>query len=183
MTEKEKMLNGELYDAADPQLQEEQLRAALLCKQFNDSDPRDREGIDALVCELLHAKPGTVTVRPPLYVDYGSNITVGEGTYINYNCTILDVCEVKIGKQVLIAPGCQIITATHPIDPAQRASGKEFGQPIRIGDNVWLGAGAIVCPGVRIGENTTIGAGSVVTKDIPANCVAAGTPCRVLRML
>lgn len=183
MTEKEKMLSGEMYDASDPQLREEQMRAAMLCKRLNESDPRDQEKIDALVCDLLHAKLGTLTVRPPFYVDYGSNITLGEGTYINYNCTILDVCEVKIGKHVLIAPGCQIITATHPVDPVERTSGKEYGKPVRIGDNVWLGAGVIVCPGITIGENTTIGAGSVVTKDIPANCVAAGSPCRVLRTL
>lgn len=183
MTEKEKMLHGEYYDATDAQLQKEQMRAALLCRQLNEISPAEPEKIDETFCELVCAQRGSVTVRQPFYVDYGSNITIGKGTYINFGCTILDVCRVDIGENVLIAPGVQIIAATHPVDPAERLTGKEYGKPVMIGDNVWLGAGVIVCPGVRIGNNTTIGAGSVVTKDIPENCIAVGNPCRILRTI
>ena len=183
MTEKEKMLQGKLYDATDRQLQEEQMRAALLCKRLNTLSPDEPEKIDETFCELVHAEKGSATVRPPCYVDYGNNITVGKGTYINYGCTILDVCKVEIGENVLIASGVQISAATHPTDPQDRLTGKEYGKPVKIGDNVWLGAGVIVCPGVTIGKNTTIGAGSVVNKDIPENCIAAGNPCKVIRNL
>lgn len=183
MTEKEKMIRGEMYDANDPQLLDETMRAEETCKKFNNMSPRDREGLDALLCGLMNVAPGSIMVRPPFCVDYGYNITIGEGTYINYGCTILDVCKVTIGKNVLIAPNVQILAATHPVSAVERASGKEFGKPVTIGDNVWLGAGVIVCPGVTIGSNTTIGAGAVVTKDIPADCVAAGNPCRVIRNL
>ncbi len=183
MTEKEKMLIGEYYDATDAQLQKEQMRAALLCKKLNETSPDAPKEIDEIFCELVHSEKGSVTVRPPFYVDYGSNITIGRGTYINFGCTILDVCKVEIGENVLIAPGVQIVAATHPIDPVQRKSGKENGKPVKIGNNVWLGAGVIVCPGVTIGENTTVGAGSVVVKNIPANCIAVGNPCKVLRTL
>lgn len=183
MTEKEKMLRGEMYDATDAQLVKEQTRAALLCRKLNTVSPDEPQEIDETFCKLVHAEKGSVTVRPPFYVDYGSNITIGKGTYINFGCTILDVCKVEIGENVLIAPGVQIIAATHPTDPEERLTGKEYGKPVKIGNNVWLGAGVIVCPGVTIGKNTTIGAGSVVNKDIPENCIAVGNPCKVIRKL
>lgn len=183
MTEKEKMLAGELYDARDPQLETEHRRALKLCKEYNDADPLDDKGLDHIIRELTNVSGETITVKQPIRFDYGSNTYFGNGVYINYGVMILDVCEVHIGNHVLIAPGVQIIAATHPTDPKERASGKEYGAPVTIGDNVWIGAGAIICPGVTIGDNTTIGAGSVVTKDVPANCVAAGSPCKVIKTI
>lgn len=181
MTEKEKMLRGELYRASDPQLAAEHKRSLRLCKEYNDADPEDDAKLDRIIRELVNVEGKTITVKQPVRFDYGSNTYFGDGDYINYGLMVLDVCEVRIGDDVLVGPGVQIITATHPVDAAERARGLEYGKPVSIGDHVWLGAGVIICPGVTIGENTTIGAGSVVTKDIPANCVAVGNPCRVIK--
>lgn len=181
MTEKEKMLRGELYRTCDPELVAEHRRALRLCKEYNDADPLDDEALDRIIRELVHVKGKTVTVKQPIRFDYGSHIYFGENVFINYGVMILDVCDVRIGDHVQIGPNVQIIAATHPTDPQVRRAGLECGKPVTIGANVWLGAGVIVCPGAVIGENTTIGAGSVVTKEIPANCVAVGNPCRVLK--
>ena len=124
-----------------------------------------------------------VVVKQPIRFDYGCNTYFGNNVYINYGVQILDVCEVRIGNDVLIAPNVQILAACHPLDPEERRSGKEFGKPITIGDNAWIGGGVIICPGVKIGETAVIGAGSVVTKDIPANCVAAGNPCKIMKKI
>ncbi|MEG1991390.1 MAG: sugar O-acetyltransferase [Christensenella sp.] len=183
MTEKDKMLRGELYNARDPQLEAEHKRALELCYKYNNANPLDTEGLDKLVRELVHVDGESVTVKQPIRFDYGCNTYLGNDVYINYGVMVLDVCEVHIGNGVMIAPGVQIIAATHPVDPSVRAEGLEFGKPVIIGDNVWLGAGVIVCPGVTIGEGTTIGAASVVTKDIPANCVAVGNPCKVIKTI
>ncbi|WP_424186347.1 sugar O-acetyltransferase [Actinokineospora sp. G85] len=143
-------------------------------------DERDEEA-----GELLRSVLGTVgagvVVRPPLHVDFGENIHIGAGTFINFNLTALDVAEVRIGERCQIGPGVQLLPPTHPVDPVPRRAGVEAGEPITIGDNVWLGGGVIVCPGVTIGDNSVIGAGAVVTRDIPADVVAVGNPARVIR--
>ncbi len=183
MTEKEKMLRGELYFACDPQLVEEHKRALKLCREYNDADPKDDEGLERMIRELVHVKGEKVTVKQPIRFDYGSNTYFGENVYINYGVVILDVCEVRIGNDVLIAPNVQILAASHPLDPEERKSGKECGKPVTIGNNVWIGAGVIICPGVTVGDNAIIGAGSVVVKDVPANTVAAGNPCREIKKI
>lgn len=182
-TEKEKMLRGELYDAADPQLVEERLHARRLLKTLNDSHPDDHLLRQATLGQLL-GKMGTgVHIEPPFYCDYGSHIELGDRVYLNFNCVILDCNRVRIGENTLLGPSVQIYAATHPLAAAERIQGPELGFPVTIGRNVWIGGGAIINPGVTIGDNTTIGAGSVVVKDIPANVFAAGNPCRVIREL
>ncbi len=180
-TEKQKMLAGELYLAADPALSAENKRACRLLRlyaQTTEAEPDQR-------LQLLQSLFGRVgeqpQIIPPFHCDYGTNITIGDRFYMNYGGVILDCNTVHIGNDVLCAPYVQIYTAYHPTDPTVRLTGRELAAPIRIGDNVWIGGGAIICPGVTIGDNTTIGAGSVVVSDIPANVVAVGNPCRVIR--
>jgi maltose O-acetyltransferase len=181
-SEKEKMLSGELYDASDPVLASEREKARNLTFKFNNTNPIERETRQELLKSLIIAS-GDFHIEAPFNCDYGYNIEVGENFYANYGCVILDVNKVKIGNNVLLAPNVQIYTATHPVDPSERLTGKEYALPITIGNNVWVGGGTIICPGVRIGDNVTIGAGSVVTKDIPDNAVAAGNPCRIIKKL
>ncbi|EIM30979.1 MULTISPECIES: sugar O-acetyltransferase [Microvirga] len=179
-TEREKMLAGELYDALDPDLVAERYRARDLCQKFNAS--RDvEEHLRRDLCKQIFAKGGdTVWIQPPFYCDYGSNIELGEGIFFNFNCIILDVCRVRIGDYTLFGPAVQILTPMHPLDPALRRK-QQYGKPIEIGSEVWVGAGALILPGVSIGSGTVIGAGSVVTRDVPAGVFAAGNPCRVTR--
>lgn len=179
-TEKEKMLAGELYTASSPEIQADQAEARAWLQRFNAN-------IDMPLAEryqLLKDRFANVgvdsMVRPPFFCDYGYNITLGAGVFLNYGCTILDVVTVEIGDMTQIATGVQILTADHPRDPAVRASGLEFGRPIRIGRNVWIGAGAIILPGITIGDNALIGAGSIVTRDVPAGTTAVGNPARIL---
>jgi maltose O-acetyltransferase len=136
-----------------------------------------------LLRELLGAVGTPVEIEPPFACDYGANVFVGDGLYVNFGCVILDCARVNIGRNVQIGPGVHIYTAYHPTDAAQRATGLELASPLCIGDNVWIGGGSIICPGVTIGEGTTVGAGSVVVREVPAGVVAAGNPCRVLRRL
>ena len=182
MTEREKMLAGELYRVTDPELREMHYKALSLTKQYNDLDPLDAENLAILLHEICHAGEG-VEIKQPVRFDYGCHTYIGDRTFINYGFNCLDVCEVRIGSGVLIGPNVQLYAATHPIDPAIRRQGLENGKPITIGDNVWIGGGTIVCPGVSIGDDSTIGAGSVVTKDIPPNSVAVGNPCRVVKTI
>jgi len=175
------MLAGERYDALDPELVAERLACERSLRAFNDeADPAARERI---MRGLLGGFGDGSYIRPPFYCDYGWNIAVGDGVFVNFNCVVLDVVPVTIGDRVQMASAVQILAADHPIDAAERASGVESGRPIAIGDDVWLGGGAIVCPGVSIGRGTVVGAGSVVTRDLPAGVVAAGNPCRVVRRL
>ena len=176
------MLSGELYYSADPELAKERQAAKKLLFEFNNANPEDLERRVQILRQLLKVK-GKVHIESPFYCDYGYNITLGDNFYANHGCIILDVNKVIIGDNVMFAPYVQIYSATHPTDPQVRVSGLELGKPITIGDNVWIGGGAIICPGVTIGDNTTIGAGSVVVKDIPANVVAAGNPCKIIRKL
>jgi maltose O-acetyltransferase len=182
-TEKERMLAEEPYNAADSQLVAERLRARDLCQQLNALSPYapDAER-QALVSSLFGASTNAY-VTPPFACDYGSNIVLGDGVYFNFNCVILDVARVFIGNNVLFGPAVQIYTATHPMDAVQRRSGIESGRTIRIGNDVWIGGAAVICPGVSIGDGAVIGAGSVVVKDIPAGVFAAGNPCKVVRTL
>ncbi|WP_172564157.1 sugar O-acetyltransferase [Vibrio navarrensis] len=181
-TEKQKMLSGEAYDAGDQELLQARLSCRKTLHSLNNSLPLSEEwraAIDELLPNSYQAY-----IEPPFRCDYGTNIKLGKNFYANFNCVILDVAEVSIGDNVLFAPNVQIYTAGHPIDVKGRVEdGVEFGLPIRIGNNVWLGGGVIVCPGVNIGNNSVIGAGSVVTKDIPDNVVAVGNPCRVVKQI
>jgi maltose O-acetyltransferase len=181
-TEKEKMLAGELYNAQDPQLLAERQRAQRLFQELN-ATPADQPARARLLRELLPHAGAELGLTSPFYCDYGSNITLGDQVYFNFNCTILDVAAVTIGSRTLFGPGVQVYTATHPLDYQERATGLEYAKPITIGEDVWVGGGAIICPGVSIGDRAVIGAGSVVTKDIPADTLAAGNPCRVIRVL
>ena len=180
-TEREKMLAGELYLATDPELSQLHAKAMALMHKFNTSHPQDIAEQKKTIRQLFGSIGQNFTVNPPFYCDYGCHISAGENLYVNYDCTILDCASVHIGNNVLIATKVQIYAAYHPIDPPVRLTGKELAAPVHIGDNVWIGGGAIICPGVSIGENTTIGAGSVVTKSIPSNVVAVGNPCRVIK--
>lgn len=181
-SEKEKMLAGELYNAGEEELVKEREYAKSLTFEFNQTSPAEKEKRQEILHKLICAK-GLFHIEAPFNCDYGYNIEVGENFYANYGCIILDVNKVKIGDNALLGPNVQIYTAAHPIDPLERLSGKEYARTITIGNNVWVGGGTIICPGVKIGDNVTIGAGSVVTKDIPDNVVAAGNPCRVIKKI
>lgn len=182
-SEKQKMLSGQLYDPFDAQLQDERRRARLLLQALNATRDDETATRAQLIADLLpNAEPG-VWLEPPFYCDYGGNIHLGEKVFFNFNCVVLDVAPVYIGSRVLFGPAVQVYTATHPMSARERQSGLEAGAPIAIGDDVWIGGGAIICPGVSIGARSVIGAGSVVTKDIPEDVFAAGNPCRVIRAI
>ncbi len=179
-TEKAKMLAGELYDPLDPELVQARTRARDLCQKLNATGEADQEERRRLLVELFGVGGDTVWMQPPFYCDYGSNIRLGERVFFNFNCVVLDVSPVTIGDYTLFGPAVQIYTATHPMNAALRRK-QEFSKPIRIGSDVWVGGGAILCPGVTIGSRSVIGAGSVVTRDVAEGVFAAGNPCRVLR--
>ena len=178
---KRRMLRGELYIADDAEIQDDQARSRELVERYNATRHDEHEARERLLRELLGDVGEGVVVTPPFRCDYGSHITIGARTFVNYDCVMLDVAPIRIGAACQLAPRVQLLTATHPIDPEPRRLGWESAEPITIGDNVWLGGGAIVCPGVTIGEDTVVGAGGVVTRDLPAGVVAAGVPARVLR--
>ncbi|WP_427763085.1 sugar O-acetyltransferase [Streptomyces sp. DSM 41931] len=182
-TNLERMLAGDLYIADDPEIGRRLERAMRLAARYQAAYLEERDQAKAVLAELLGSVGEDVEIRPPLYVDYGSNITVGARTFVNYHLTALDVAAITIGEDCQIGPNVQLLTPTHPVDPGPRRDKLEAARPITIGDNVWIGGGAIVCPGVTIGDNTVIGAGAVVTKDIPANVVAVGNPARPVRTL
>lgn len=180
--EKKKMLAGELYDPLDPELSRERQRCRELCKLLNDSREDQQEERRRLIAELL-GYPSDAWIQPPFFCDYGYNIALGSKVFFNFNCVVLDVMRVAIGNNVLFGPSVQIYTATHPISATERRAWREFAKPVSVGSDVWVGGGAILCPGVTIGERSVIGAGSVVTRPIPADVFAAGNPCRVIRDL
>ena len=184
MTVRDAMLAGEPYRADDPELVAARRRARGLLARFNAVDPLADDEADRraeLLRELFGAVGPGVDVTPPFFCDYGTQIRVGERFYANAGCVILDCAAVSIGDRVLLGPGVQIYAATHPLDPAERAAGWESAKPVTIGDDVWVGGGAILLPGVTVGAGSVIGAGSVVTRDVPPGTVAAGNPCRALR--
>lgn len=183
MTEKEKMLAGELYDAGDPQLAAERRRARDLLHALNASRDGQRELRMDLIRRLLGAAGEGVWIEPPFFCDYGTNLRVGDRVFFNFNCVVLDVAPVTIGNDVMFGPAVQIYTATHPMGYRERRTGLEAAKPIVIGSDVWVGGGATILPGVTIGARSVIGAGSVVTRDVPEGVFAAGNPCRVVRPL
>jgi len=182
-TEKEKMLSGELYNPSDSHLSDERSAARMLCKKYNDSSDEEVLLRKEILRKLIGGYGKGLVVEPPFYCDYGSNISVGEKVYFNFNCVVLDVNKVTIGSNTLFGPNVQLYTATHPLDYKSRAEMLEAGKSIIIGSDVWFGGGVIVCPGVTIGDRCVIGAGSVVTKDIPPDTMAAGNPCKVIKQL
>jgi len=181
MSEKEKMLAQKLYDATDARLEAERIKAKDLCYDFNHLRPSQAKTGQAVLKQLLGQTQANFTITAPFWCDYGYNISLGENFYANHNLTILDGAKVTFGNNVFIAPNCGFYTAGHPIDTNRRNLGLEYAYPITVGDNVWIGGGVQVLPGVTIGSNVVIGSGSVVTKDIPDNCVAVGNPCKVIR--
>jgi maltose O-acetyltransferase len=183
MTEKEKMLAGELYDPLDKQLSDERIQTRLLIKQFNDTREDEPASRIAILNQLIPNAGTGLWLQPPFYCDYGSNIIIGEKVFFNFNCVVLDVTYVRIGSRTMFGPNVQIYTATHPLNHKERASGLEYAKPITIGEDVWVGGSVVICPGVSIGDRCVLGAGSVVTKDIPPDVFAAGNPCRVIRKL
>lgn len=182
-TMRERMEAGDNYLATDVELARASQRAIMLAHRYGQLWAEDRDAAEEILHELLGEVGEDVELRPPLHVDYGSYLTIGPRTFINYNFTALDVAPITIGADVLIGPGVQLLTPTHPLEPGLRRDKLEAAKPITIGDNVWLGGGVIVLPGVSIGENTVVGSGSVVTKDLPANVVAVGNPARITKSL
>lgn len=179
-TEYEKMLAGELYDASDEQLMQMRVKARELMREYNLSI-YDKSLRREILQKLLGKIGSNTEIQAPFFCDYGTHIEVGDNFFANFNCVFLDCNHIRIGYNVFLGPNVQIYTAYHPVRASERIKGPELAQSITIGDNVWIGGGTIICAGVTIGSNTTIGAGSVVVKDIPANVVALGNPCRVLR--
>jgi maltose O-acetyltransferase len=177
------MLAGELYRATDPELAASYFRAKRLTASFNALAADNVAGRRAALQELFATVGERTVVSSGLQCDYGWNVSIGRDTFVNHNCVLLDCNRIEIGDEVQIGPGVQIYTATHPLEAAARRRGLEYALPVIVEDGVWLGGGAIVCPGVRIGENTVVGAGSVVTRSLPPNVLAVGNPCRVVRML
>jgi maltose O-acetyltransferase len=183
VTEKEKMLAGELYRSTDPELVAEMVRAQRFLRDLNALPNESPDARAELLRKFFGHIGENTQIRSPFFCDYGSHISIGRDSFVNYNCVFLDCNLITIGDYAQIGPGVHIYTAWHPLDHDARQGGLEAASPVTIGHNVWLGGGAILCPGVTIGDNSVIGAGSVVTRDIPTNVVAVGNPCRVLRSL
>lgn len=182
-TNRERMLAGDFYIAGDPLNAERAQRAVRLADSYHRAFVAGAADAGQVLDDLIGALGEDVVVKPPLYVDYGDHISIGARTFVNFNLTALDVAPITIGADCQLGPNVQLLTPTHPVEPQARRDKLEAAEPISIGDNVWLGGGVIVCPGVTIGENAVIGAGSVVTRDIPANTVAVGNPARVIRSI
>jgi maltose O-acetyltransferase len=178
-TQKQKMLAGELYVAHCPELAADNRRISEWMARYNAALARSPEERHAMLIEAFGAVGAGVNIRPPFFCDYGYNISIGDGSFMNFNCVVLDVVKVTIGSRTQIGSAVQILTADHPRDPALRAQLLEFGRPVTIGCNVWIGSGAIILPGISIGDNAVIGAGSVVTRDVPPGATAVGNPARV----
>lgn len=181
MTEKERMLSGELYIASDKELAMDNKNARVLTRLFNTSTEEQMTYRRQILKELFASSGENIHIEPPFRCDYGCHVSIGENFYANYDCIIIDVCDVKIGENVLFGPRVSIYTAGHPIDAEVRNTQMEFGTPITIGNDVWIGGNTVINPGVTIGDNVVIGSGSVITKDIPNGVIAVGNPCRVLR--
>lgn len=182
-TEKEKLVTGQLYNAFDENLVSERNHASALYTELNQLGKSNREQRELILHQLFGACGKNLWVESPFFCDYGFQISVGDNVFVNFNCTILDGAPVKIGNNVLLGPNVQIYSATHPTQWKLRQKGLEYAKPVTIGNDVWIGGGAVICPGIKIGSRTTIGAGSVVTKDIPSDVVAAGNPARIIKHL
>jgi len=182
-TEKEKMLNGELYNAADSVLIKDRMNARRLTRLFNQTIETDDIQRSELLKELFGSTGKNLYVEPTFRCDYGYNIHVGENFYANFDCVLLDVCEIRIGDNCFLAPGVHIYTATHPLNANERISGVEYGKPITIGHNVWIGGRAVINPGVKIGNNVVVASGAIVTKDVPDNVVVGGNPAKIIKQI
>jgi len=183
MSEKDRMLAGRLYLAADDELGRDNKKSRMLTRLFNNSTEEQQEYRKSLLQQLFKSTGENIYIEPPFRTDYGCNTTIGENFYANYDCIIIDVCPVTIGRNVFFAPRVCIYTAAHPIDASVRNTLLEFGKPVSIGDDVWVGGNTVINPGVRIGSNVVIGSGSVVVKDIPDGVIAAGNPAKVIRKI
>ncbi|CAN5505261.1 sugar O-acetyltransferase [soil metagenome] len=183
MTEKEKMISGQLYDSSDKQLSDERYFARDLIQKLMDSKADDEASRTKLIKQLIPESSDDLKLVTPFYCDYGYNISIGEKVFLNFNCIILDVMQVSIGSRTQIGPNVQIYSATHPMDAKIRADGLESGKPVNIGSDVWIGGSTVICPGVTIGNRSVIGAGSIVTRDIPEGVFAAGNPCRTIKKI
>ena len=179
-SEKQKMLAGELYIASCPEIAADNARASAWMDRYNASNMLTQEERHSLLREMLAAVGEGANIRPPFHCDYGYNISLGAGVFLNFNCVILDVVAVSIGDKTQIGPGVQILTADHPRDPSMRAAGLECGKPVSIGSNVWIGGGALILPGVTVGDDAIVGAGAVVSRDVPKGATVAGNPARVI---
>jgi len=177
-SEKEKMLAGELYDASDSILLQERKKARTLIHRLNVAEYCDDLASKQIISTLLPNAASDIQIEPPFFCDYGYNIYAGEGVYFNFNCVLLDVMPIRIGSNVLFGPNVQIYTATHPIDPIERRKGPEYGKPISIGDDCWIGGGVIISPDITIGDRCIVGAGAVVMKDIPSDTIVVGNPAK-----
>src|SRR5690625_781077 len=177
------MLAGEMYRADDPVLVKEREEARRKVRIYNQTSENEQEKRVKLIKELLGSTGENISMEPNIRFDYGYNTYVGENFYANFDCTILDVCEVRFGDNCLLAPGVQIYTATHPLNPTERNSGKEYAKPITFGNNVWIGGSAIINPGVTVGDNVVIASGAVVTKDVQDNVVVGGNPAQVIKQI
>ena len=182
-TEKEKMLAGDFYDSMTPELHQDRVNARNLARLLNDTRENEEAQREALLRRLFGSVGARPVLQSPFFCDYGYNIHVGDRIEINFDCVFLDVCEIRFGDNCLVGPGVHIYTASHPVSVSGRARGVEFGKPVRIGNNVWLGGRAVILPGVTIGDGSIVGAGAVVTKDVPDNVIVAGNPARILRGL
>lgn len=182
-SQRELMLAGELYLASDPELSRLRRRARELTRRYNETREDQPAERDTILRELFGSLGARADIEPTFKCDYGCNIHAGDSLFMNFDCVILDVCEVRIGHSCFMAPGVHIYTATHPLDAALRCSGPEFGKPVRIGDRVWIGGRAVILPGVSIGDDAVIGAGSIVTRDVPPGSLVAGNPARLVRKI
>lgn len=181
MTQKERMESGKIYFCNDEELMREQLECLELLYDFNQTRPGETEKRSALLKRFFAEAGENLYIEPPLHANWGRNTHIGKNVYANFNLTLVDDTDIYIGDSVMFGPNVVVATAGHPVEPGLRRKVAQYNIPVHIGDNVWIGAGAVILPGVHIGENSVIGGGSVVTKDIPANVVAVGNPCRVLR--
>lgn len=180
-TEKEKMLAGDLYVATDPQLTSDRENARRLTRLFNQTEETEYVRRVELLKQLFGSTGDSLYVEPTFRCDYGYNIHVGNNFFANFDCVILDVCEVRIGDNCFIGPGAHVYTATHPLDPVARSAGAKYGKPVTIGHNAWIGGRAVINPGVTIGDNVVIASGSIVTKDVPDNVVVGGNPAKIIK--
>ncbi|QCC48453.1 sugar O-acetyltransferase [Halobellus limi] len=182
-TEREKMLRGDRYDPTDPELVADRKRARRLTNRYNRTEVNEDERRRELLAELFGTLGEESYVEPPFRCDYGYNIHVGPGFFANFDCVVLDVCRVEIGRNCMLGPGVHIYTATHPLDASERVEGLEYGKPVTIGDDVWIGGRAVVNPGVTVGDDSVVGSGAVVTSDVPEGVVVQGNPASVVREL
>jgi maltose O-acetyltransferase len=182
-SEKAKMLNGNLYDASDTELMAEREHARELTQQYNQTTETDPERREDLLRDLLGSTGDNCWIEPPFRCDYGSNIHVGEDFYANFGCVVLDVCRVEVGRNCMVGPGVHIYTATHPLDAAERNAGAEYGKPVIIGTDIWIGGRAVINPGTTVGDGSVVAAGAVVTEDVPSGVVVQGNPATVVREL